>query len=384
MKKLLSFTENEEERLALIEDDRLVRYETRPRVNKGHASLGSIVLGRIEQMVIPLHAAYVDIAEEENVFLPLDGRELSRFAPGMELAVQIHKERDSYKKTNVTDNLTLQGQFVVLTSAGHRIGISKKITSQETRDRLTSLAKEFPLYGQAGYILRTEAQDADPELILREAGSLSEKYRKILEKIPFAGVGDVLYRRDSFIVDFLLEEGISSFDEVLFDNRQRMKNTLEELDLRQLSFDPGKLRYYEDPRWTLQDIYHIQHQLAEASVSQVFLSDNGYLFIEKTQALVSIDVNSGNLSGQKNKERAVTDANLRAIPEIVRQIRLRNLSGIILIDFINMDMEENRDAVILALRKEFLKDKRKVSVYGFTHLQLCEISREKMGHPLEV
>ena len=383
MKKLLSYTENGQEYLALIEDDQLVRFGKAPALLKNKPLLGTIILGRIEKVLIPLHSAYVNIGQEEPAFLPLDGRNLSDYPVGLELPVQIQKESDQYKKAAVTENLTFQGQYVVLTSSNRRIGISKKLTDPQKRSQLTELAAQFPLYGKAGYILRTECEEADLQNIIDEAQYLSDLYAALIQKTPFSSVGDVLYRKDSFLIDFILEEGIASFDEIIFDEKSHMKEAVEELKLRHLVFNEDKIRLFQDARWSLPDIYHIQHQLAEAMASQVFLQDQGYLFIETTQALVSIDVNSGNLSGGKEKERAVTNANMRAIPEIVRQIRLRNLSGIILIDFINMTKEENREQVLELLRKEFQKDKRKVTVYGFTHLQLCEITREKMGHPLE-
>ncbi|MBO4888719.1 MAG: ribonuclease E/G [Firmicutes bacterium] len=384
MKKLLSYREDGQEYLALIEDDRLVRFEKKTESSKTKSVIGTILLGRIEKVLIPLQAAYVDIGLEESAFLPLDGKNLSDFPAGLEMPVQIQKERDSYKKTAVTDNLTLQGQYVVLTSSNRRIGISKKLADPDTRERLADLAKRFPLYGKTGYILRTECAEADPGKILAEAEYLSDQYLELVRKTPFASVGNVLFEKDSFFTDFILDEGISTFDEILFDDKKRMNDALDELRIRRLNLDESRIRLFQDPRWDLDEVYHVQHQLTEAMVPQVFLQNQGYLFIEQTQALVSIDVNSGNLSGQKNKERAVTDANLSAIPEIVRQIRLRNLSGIILIDFINMTKEENREQVLEQLRKEFRKDKRKVTVYGFTHLQLCEITREKMGRPLEV
>ena len=384
MKKLLSYHEEGKEYLALIEDDRLVRFEKKTESSKTRPALGTILLGRIEKVLIPPQAAYVDIGLEESAFLPLDGKNLSDYPAGLELPVQIQKESDSYKKTAVTDNLTFQGQYVVLTSSNRRIGISKKLSDPEIRERLADLAKRFPLYGKTGYILRTECAKADSERILKEAEYLSDQYLELVRKTPFASVGNVLFEKDSFFADFILDEGISTFDEILFDDKKRMNDALGELKLHHLSLDENRVRLFQDPRWDLAEVYHVQHQLTEAMIPQVFLQNQGYLFIEQTQALVSIDVNSGNLSGQKNKERAVTDANLSAIPEIVRQIRLRNLSGIILIDFINMTKEENREQVLEQLRKEFQKDKRKVTVHGFTHLQLCEITREKMGRPLEV
>ena len=370
MKRVLVYSQSDRICLALMEEDRLVEWTREMQQGKDDCPvLGSILMGRIQQVQVSLNAAYVDIGLKEPAFLPLDSRDLQAYQAGAELPVQIKKYAEGYKKAVVTDNYSLQGRFTVLTALQERI-------------RLKELASRFPGKGQAGYILRTESAGAPEQEILQEAKALYEAYRDLEDRKKYTSVGEILYRNDSFILNYLMSAGIGSLDEILFDSAEICGELREKLVLQHLSYPQERLRVVQDSRFTLADLYRVDAQLTDAMKERLFLQDQGYLVIQKTEALTSIDVNSGNFTGFSDKEKAVTDFNLRVIPEIVRQIRLRNLSGIILIDFINMNSEDNRQQVLEAVRKEFQKDRRKVTVYGFTSLQLCEISREKAGLPL--
>lgn len=383
MKRVLVYSQSDRICLALMEEDRLVEWTREMQQGKDDCPvLGSILMGRIQQVQVSLNAAYVDIGLKEPAFLPLDSRDLQAYQPGAELPVQIKKYAEGYKKAVVTDNYSLQGRFTVLTALKSKTGVSAKITDQQERIRLKELASRFPGKGQAGYILRTESAGAPEQEILQEAKALYEAYRDLEDRKKYTPVGEILYRNDSFILNYLMSAGIGSLDEILFDSAEICRELREKLVLQHISYPQERLRVVQDSRFTLADLYRVDAQLTDAMKERLFLQDQGYLVIQKTEALTSIDVNSGNFTGFSDKEKAVTDFNLRVIPEIVRQIRLRNLSGIILIDFINMNSEDNRQQVLEAVRKEFQKDRRKVTVYGFTSLQLCEISREKAGLPL--
>ena len=170
-------------------------------------------------------------------------------------------------------------------------------------------------------------------------------------------------------------------EKIVVDDAYLLTQTEEEVLIQRPALE-GKFQLYQDAKWPVMDLYKISSQLQKAMQKRVMLPDGGYLFIEETEALSVIDINTGKSIRGQLKEEAITAFNLKTIPVIVQQILLRNLAGIIVIDFIDMKKQEHQRQILQALQKEFKKDRRKTQIFGFTRLELVEISRERKGLPL--
>lgn len=215
----------------------------------------------------------------------------------------------------------------------------------------------------------------------REAEKLYELYCKIHSSAKYSRIGETLYSAGTGLGKLILGLPASQIEKVVIDDAHLLTQLEEEVLIQRPDLE-GKFQLYQDEKWPILDLYKISSQLQKATQKRVLLPDGGYLFIEETEALAVIDVNTGKgIHGQK-KEEAITAFNLKTIPAIVQQIVLRNLAGIIVIDFIDMKKSEHQKQVLDALTVEFQKDRRKTQILGFTRLELVEISRERKGLPL--
>lgn len=361
---------------ALLEDGRLVEYW--PVSLKEELAPGQIYLGQILRRVPGLSAAFVDIGLSKPAFLPLDGRSLEDFPPGRELPVQVQKLPVGNKGAAVTDQLSFAGRYVVLTPADSRISVSGKITGTEERRRLKEAGERFPMAGEYGYILRTEAEGCSEAFLMEEASSLCQYTKGLLQRAQHASVGKCLSQSPCPWLEPIRLLPADSIRRVLTDSRFCLDYLKDHIDMLAISLD--QLQWYEDARWSLSDFYKIGSQLHKAGEKQVFLpQDGGYLFIEETEAMVVIDVNSALTISGREKEDAVFALNSRAAEELMSQIRLRNLSGIIMVDFVNMNSARHQEKLLQLLRETAKKDRQKVTVYGFTQLGLVEMTRERKG-----
>ena len=310
--------------------------------------VGMIVNGRVDQVRPAFGAAFISLGSllgnSQKGFLPLPRERLEQLKVGQEMAVQIKKSADRQKGPQVSDQLEVAGQLLVLTQGRRKTGISAKITDSDRRRRLYS------------------------------------RYQKIRAKAVFAPVGTILDDGGGILVRYLSTISSENITQLIFTDREMFDQAGKQLAVY-LPDLADKCCLYMDRSVLAQDLYRIPSQLEKAVKKQVTLRE-GYLFVEETETLNVIDVNTGLKLNGLDKEKSVTDFNLSVIDEIVRQIRVRNLSGVILIDFVNMSRESDRQKVLEALRKALKKDSRKSKVYGFTQLQLCEMTRERKGPSL--
>ena len=361
---------------AVLEDGHLREYI--PERLHAEEAPGEIYMGQILRRVPGLEAAFVTIGTSRPAFLPLDGRDMTQFKPGRELPVQIKALPGGEKGAVVSDQLSFTGRYVVVTPQDARSSISSKITAASDRRRLKALADALSAEGGYGFILRTEAQGQPEEQIRTEALQLQQQAAAVMAQAPFAVTGKCLYRPEAPWMEPLLALPADAVQRILTDSKTCFSYLKEHLP----SSLQDKLMLDADGRWTPEDRYRIGTQLKEALARQVFLPDGGYLFIEETEALNVIDVNSAIPAQGKSKEAAVWRVNCQAAREAMAQIRLRNLSGIILIDFIDMKDPANQAQLISFLREEAKKDRQKVTVFGLTKLGLMEMTRERRGLPL--
>ncbi len=375
---------------ALSEEERIV--EIRLESDQEKSILGNIYTGQVENIASNIQAAFVQIEPGKRCYYSLAEAQRAVFSagrkgngplrPGDELLVQVSRDAMKGKLPALTSNLNFTGRYLVLTTGDKKFGLSSKL-ALEDRHRLSGWLKEEAERPdkEFGIIVRTNAADASKEEILKELEWLKGRYHKavvqgrnrtcfslVLETEPFyvAAVRDA-YGRD-------LDEIITDVPEI----REMILGYLEEIspELKE------KLRFYQDKLLPLYKLYRVETALDAIQKEKVWLNSGGFLVIQQTEAFVSIDVNSGKYTGKKKMEETFRKINLEAAAEIGRQLRLRNLSGIILIDFINMEIPDHRDELFHVLQKLLRKDSVKSRAIDITPLHILEMTRKKVRRPV--
>lgn len=375
---------------ALSEEERIV--EIRLESDQEKSILGNIYTGQVENIASNIQAAFVQIEPGKRCYYSLAEAQRAVFSagrkgngplrPGDELLVQVSRDAMKGKLPALTSNLNFTGRYLVLTTGDKKFGLSSKL-ALEDRHRLSGWLKEEAERPdkEFGIIVRTNAADASKEEILKELEWLKGRCHKavvqgrnrtcfslVLETEPFyvAAVRDA-YGRD-------LDEIITDVPEI----REMILGYLEEIspELKE------KLRFYQDKLLPLYKLYRVETALDAIQKEKVWLNSGGFLVIQQTEAFVSIDVNSGKYTGKKKMEETFRKINLEAAAEIGRQLRLRNLSGIILIDFINMENPDHRDELFHVLQKLLRKDPVKSRAIDITPLHILEMTRKKVRRPV--
>ncbi len=349
--------------------------------------LGNIYVGRVKNIVANINAAFVEIANGQECYYaihentsPIFTRKIGK-APlciGDELLVQVSKEAVKTKVPTVSSKLEIVGKYAVLTSGDTRIGASNKLPKEE-RMRLTAIAKEYvnDIYG---IIMRTNANGIHSAILHDEIRSLIAEYHRIVA----AGQTRVCFSclKES-AKQYLLElqnvyqEGLT---EILVEDIE-LHQEIVNFMTRTQSEDLKKLRLYEDRLLPLHKLYSIEKHIDEALKERVWMKSGAYLVIQPTEALTVIDVNTGKSIDKNKKESVYFKINMEAAKEAARQIRLRNLSGIIIIDFINLSDQALNEELLRYFEQELRKDSIATTLVDMTKLQLVEVTRKKIRRP---
>lgn len=349
--------------------------------------LGNIYIGKVNNIVKSLNSAFVDFADGRTGYYSLTDNPVSAFADGHEgklkcgdeIIVQVAKEAVKSKDPVLTGNLNFTGKYAVLTSGKTVIGFSSKIGDKiwkdELRPELEALTEMV-----VGVIVRTNAY-GQKEALLREVEALMDKYRGVVAAAKYRTCGSLLYEAEPEYLKSLRSCPAGSLEEIITDEEDVYRNLESYLKL----YDAGsscRLRYYEDSMLSLASLYSLETVMDQACQKRVWLKSGGYLVIEYTEAMVVIDVNTGKYSGKKNLTDTIRMINLEAAHEICRQLRLRNLSGIIMVDFIDMKEDADKTLLMDTLRTLVKSDPVKTSVVDMTQLNLVEMTRKKEKKPL--
>lgn len=373
----------------LLRKKELIQLNAEP-VLSDCALLGNIYIGKVKNIVKNINAAFVEISGGRMCYLPLSKPQYpiycsemrrDRVCIGDEIMVQIERENVKTKAPTVTCNLNITGKYVVLTHGITKIGVSAKIGTKEERERLRALVEAYRSE-QYGFVIRTNSQGVAKERIQQEVEHLKAIYQRITEQA-------VHYTRFS-----LIEKGLPNYlsdirdynqcqlDEIITDD----KEIYEEIHTFLTNYQPedlAKLAFYQDPMISMKNLYSIDTKLQKALQKRVWLKSGGYLVIEPTEALTVIDVNTGKaVKGKKNEQETFYKIDMEAAQEIAKQIRLRNMSGIILIDFIDLEEEQKRTCLMNQLRILFAKDPVKTALIDMTKLNLVEVTRKKVRKPI--
>ncbi len=392
-------TRREDKLLSLLfRENRLILAKAHPTDEEG--VIGSIYVGKVKNVVKNIQAAFVEIEPGRLCFLPLKNLDApfltnriydGRLLEGDELLVQLERAAVKTKEAVVNSRLSVSGRYAVLTTGRTGLGFSNKLT-KSVKDWLRKVLQENAIWEQLqswGVIIRTNtgklleepAKDPDAAPLFADLAVLDQKLRRILETGSHRTCFSCLYRPEPAYVSTLRDAYEKDFCVVTDD--PSVYETLQQYQ-KMLGTDPqnDRLRLYQDTALSLSKLYSVETRLQEALASRVWLKSGGYLVIEPTEALTVIDVNTGKYSGNKDRENTFYQINREAAKEIALQLRLRNLSGIILVDFINMENKEREQELLRYLKELFLQDNVKTVAVDMTALGLVEITRKKGDPPL--
>jgi len=387
-----------ETRIAIKEDNQLVEVYVEKQDN--HRMVGNVYKGKVENVLPGMQAAFVDVGYELNAFLPFSeigsdeflnddnsqnqrkGKKNVKYdnievdlKKGQEIFVQVIKEPFAGKGPRVTTEVALPGRLLVLVPNANYIGISKKIWDKFERRRLKKIAQRLRTK-DIGVIIRTVAEGKSEEHIENDHKQLIENWESI-EKRASNGDAPIIVYEDletaSSVVRDLLTPDVSK---IIIDSKRLFKKTQKYLeDISPSLLDRLELYKLKSP---LFESFGIESEIEKLMRPKAWLKSGAYLIIEKTEAMVVVDVNSGKFVGKKLHEENSLKINLEAAREIARQLRIRDLSGLIVIDFIDMKFEENRKKVYHEIRKELRKDRAKVAVAPITEFGLLEMTRQRI------
>jgi ribonuclease G len=403
-KEVIINAETLETRVAVSEDGRLEEFNIERTTEE--RLVGSIFKGKVRNLEDGLKAAFVDIGFEKNAFLHYwdivpsnfdsgveiverpTGRDRRRdkpkitqkdiprvYPPGSEIIVQVTKGPIGTKGPRVTTNLVLPGRYLVLLPNSDQSGISRKIENQQERQRLKKILRELTIPDGMGVIMRTVGEGQQKRYFVRDLALLLEEWREIQDRIKGQPLATCVFQEPDLIErtvrDFLTED----VERIVVDSPKacdRMHEMISKISKRSAS----KVKLYADPQ-PIFDRFNITRQLENAFSRQVHLKSGGYIVIDETEALVAIDVNTGRHKGGKDQESTILKVNQEAADEISRQLRLRNMGGLIVLDFIDMKSRRDQQNVYQRMKDGLRRDKAKTHILPISQLGLMEMTRQR-------
>ncbi|MBO8132034.1 MAG: Rne/Rng family ribonuclease [Candidatus Marinimicrobia bacterium] len=395
----------QETRIAILEDGKLVELF----IEKSGKSrmVGNIYKGKVENVVEGIRAAFVDIGYGLNAFLPFsevnnpasivsitedvdreDDEEIEilpsqlkepdtgeiNIKTGQDILVQVIKEPFADKGPRVTTDISLPGRFLVLVPNISYVGVSKKITSRSERKRLKDLAKSIKP-DNFGLIIRTVAEGKEKDTLKKDLDDLLKKWERIEKKAKTESAPVCVYEDIEMVSSVMRDLLTPDVSKVVVDSKSLYKKIHSYVS--SVSPDMVKRLEYYSSKTPIFDFYGVEKEIRKSLNKRVWLKSGGFIVIEHTEAMTTIDVNSGKFIGKKDYEENALKINIQAAYEIARQVRLRDIGGIIVIDFIDMGKEENKKKVFHELLKEFRKDRAKVAIAPISDFGLLEMTRQR-------
>ena len=394
-----------ETRAAILEDDQLVEMLVdRPDARR---MVGDIYLGKVEAVLPGIQAAFVDIGTEKSAFLhasdlvdpdneadeededddaedaPRDQRDRGKAPPiqdvlkrGQDIIVQISKEPISTKGPRVTAQISLAGRFLVYMPFASRVGVSRKIGERAERQRLREQVQSVLPPDSGGVIVRTVGEEVTKETFERELTTLINIWKRVKKKKNFTRPPSLLHRETSLTRGIIRDLFSTKIDSLTVDSKQVYNEITEYLK----GIAPElieRVKLHED-KTPLFDKAGIEPEIRDLFKRRCDLPSGGYLIIEPTEALTSIDINSGRYTGKKDPEKTILRTNVEAAKEVARQLRLRDIGGIIVCDFIDMETKANRDRVLQELRTHLARDRARTKAFAVSDLGLIEMTRQRV------
>lgn len=395
--------ESLETRVAVIESGRLEEFEiehpTEARL------VGSIFKGKIQNLEHDLQAAFVDIGMKKNAFLhywdmvPDDDARLEmeesgqrnrggrnrrysnheiekRFAPGKEIVVQVTKGPIGTKGPRITANLSIPGRYLVLMPSSKLKGVSRKIDDDNERQRLKKVLSKLQVPSDIGLIVRTAASGVSRGNVSDDMNALITTWRDIQYRAETMRAPCCIYQEPDLVERVVRDWLTEDIDKIVIDNREKYE-TIREVAARISRRAKGKINLYEG-ELPIFDHYDVERQLAEAFRRKVNLKSGGYIVFDETEALIAIDVNTGRHKGKGSQEDTIHEVNIEAVEEVARQLRLRNVGGLVIIDLIDMKSRRHQSSVFRAMKAALRRDKARTNVLPISELGLMEMTRQRV------
>lgn len=391
MKEILINTSNDKRIITVVEDTKLIeKYEETEEIKRLE---GNIYLGKVIDVLPGMQAAFVDIGEEKNAFLHIKdvlpkksnetGNKNEDFSKynikdyvrvGMPIIVEVKKDKTDKKGAKVSTNLNLAGKFVVLIPNSEFVTISQKIEDMEEVNRLKQIVKKCDVKN-FGIIIRTSAEKIDEKSIKEDINSVIKTYENIYQNAENVIKENfqepiLLYKKGNIIERLLLDIGNQNLENIIVNNEE-MYTAVQKFSLE--NNIKVNIKLIEED---IFNMYDLNKQIEKILNRKIWLKCGGFITIDKTEALTAIDVNTGKFTGKENKEATVLKVNSEATIEIAKQLRARDIGGIIIIDYIDMDTKEDEEIIQKLLEENLKKDRAKTQVIGFTKLHLLEMTRK--------
>ncbi len=388
--------------LLIYEENNLA--ECHPLISNDTCQIGNIYIGRVEKVVKNIQSAFIRLDEDHVGYLPLNDKPamvlnrtlpkgLPSIAEGDKVLVQVEQEALKMKQARVTGNISLAGNYAALDLLTGMVGVSNKIRNAERVEELKTMVSSDMPYG---VIFRTACEQARNDAIWAELQQLTTQMDQIIHKAEYERNTGLIQGGKPEYLAIMEEYGWARIDEIQTDNKVIYEELYAKKNLvtstnassdqnhvpnNDSDVDQPRILYYED-EYPLYKLLSLETEITHLLDRRVWLKSGGFLVIEPTEAMVVIDVNTGKSIGKKRQEEHLLKVNEEAAVEIAKQLRLRNLSGIILVDFINMKQPESRDKLIRTLKSVLHKDKVPSRFVDVTALELYEITRKKIRRPL--
>lgn len=386
-----------ETRIAFLENGVLVEFFIEQK--NGHSMVGSIYKGKAARIVPGMDAAFIDIGLEKSAFLYVGDIILDRMMyeefddsdfridrneriegvleDGQELIVQVSREPIGQKGTRVTSKITLPGRLLVLMPATDHVGVSRRIEQEEERKRLAALLKQICPSGY-GVIARTASEGKGTEELEADLNFLVRIWESIQEKSKSARAPSILHQELGIIFRVIRDLHSHNLKKIVVDDEFVYKKVAD--FLKEYLPEEGCEVAHFDEKDPIFEAYGIEIEIAKLLHKKIWLKSGGYIVLDYTEALTVIDVNTGRYLGKKDLEDTILRTNLEAVKEIAYQIRLRNIGGIIVIDFIDMERKESRDLVFQTLVETLKKDRIKTFAYPISEIGVVQLTRKRTRH----
>lgn len=393
MQELIVVQKQDLKEISILEDGILKEHYKEKEDKKRLES--NIYIGKVTDVLIGMQAAFVDIGAEKNAFLHIRDilpkksnitgnkkEELENYKikdyikPNQKVLVQVKKDSNNIKGARVSTNIQIAGRFVVILPENDFITVSQKIENEEERNRLISIVESVKKDKKIGIIIRTAAEGKeeskikkDIENTLKELENIQKEFLNSDDKVP-----KIIKKNDTILEKILLDIADNKLEKIYANNKELQKE-IEQI-LKRLQEDVTiKVELVEEG---LENKYDLNSQIEKILNRKIWLKCGGFITIDKTEALTAIDVNSGKFTGKENIEKTALKVNKEASIEIAKQLRLRDIGGIIIIDYIDMNEETSREEIIELLKENLKNDRAKTQVMEFTKLSLLEITRKHM------
>ena len=383
----LVINKNEDlENIILLQNGKIVEYYISTKEDRKRRLEGNIYVGKVGDIIDGMQAAFVDFGGNKKGFIHLkdampqidekkqkldttiDIKKVLK--PNQKILIQIKKDSDNKKGARVSTHISLPGKFVVVMPNIDFITISQKIDNKEKKDELIKFIKENLPKG-FGAIVRTSAEKASKEDIKKDIDNLLNKWKKIEKEYnTSAGEPKLICESENVVEKMLIDLSINGIDKITTNSKteyEKIKNNLTETDTIKVA--------YQNKNDLIEE-YGLIGQLEKIENRKIWLNCGGFITIDKTEALTAIDVNTGKFTGKKDLESTIFKVNKEATIEIAKQLRLRDIGGIIIVDYIDMKDKDNKDKIEKLLKDELKGDRAKTQVEGFTKLNLMELTRK--------